>query len=162
MSYFFKNLIKNKSKIYRDKHVPGGARTSTLLYHRLPLYLSSYLDSFFTGCSEPLLEVRPVQQPDIYRSSFQVPYSIIWSNNFCWVCETISEPFLVGYFVRKYSDRRYHEFFYKSNMANLSFYMFFSLEVENCGRSVTCIYKLLASIIYMCDESDLPPPPPQE
>ncbi len=44
-------------------------------------------------------------------------------------------------------------FFYKSNMANLLFYMFFSLEVETCGRWVTCMYELLASIIYKYDES---------
>ena len=37
--------------------------------------------------------------------------------------------------------------------------MFFSLEVETCGRSVTFMYELLASIIYMCVESDLAPPP---
>ncbi len=48
--------------------------------------------------------------------------------------------------VRKYSDPRYHEFLYMSNMANLSFYMFFSCEVETCG--CLCRYEFLASTIY--------------
>ncbi len=39
----------------RDKHVPGGARTSALLHRRRLLYLKSYPDSLSAGYSEPLL-----------------------------------------------------------------------------------------------------------
>jgi hypothetical protein len=57
---------------HRDKHVTGGARTSAPLHLRRPLYLKSYLDSLYDGYSEPLLGLRPAQQPVLYNLNFSL------------------------------------------------------------------------------------------
>ncbi len=82
----------------RDKHVTGGVRTSAPLHCRLTLYLKSYLDSLYAGCSEPLIRLRPAQQLVLFLSFFLIIITVgmfydilstyriffLWKSNFLW------------------------------------------------------------------------------